>query len=182
MMTTLRTNFNTKRMNKVLCVLWTIIDNKPYFVVFKDREHGEWTFISGGVKTRERFIDAAKRECKEESRELISFDNMHHTYVRGFSEKFTDVNCVHMIYYIRFHTPYTLEHLKSKLKGLFHYRGKIGKFDMENDDVDVVSLEELEALELWPFIRDVFFRKKTLETYVNTLGPLQQVHPNLIKV
>lgn len=173
---------SVKRLKKVLCVFWTIVDGKPYFIVFKDTQYKEWTFISGGVKSGEKFIDAAKRECFEESRGLIEFNNMHHTYVRGFSDKFVFDNYVHMVYYIRFHTRYGVDELRTRLKTMFHYKGKCGNVDMENDDVELVTMEELQAMNLWPFIRNLFINNGALQMYMWHRGGLQPIYNNLIKV
>lgn len=55
---------NIKRRTKVMVIPMTL-DGKTLLV--KDRKHGEWGFVSGGVKRNERLINAANRELQEET-------------------------------------------------------------------------------------------------------------------
>lgn len=60
---------------KILAVLYVLLrkqKKKPRFLVVKDAEEGDWTFISGTCEEREPADKCAIREIREETRGLVS--------------------------------------------------------------------------------------------------------------
>jgi hypothetical protein len=76
--------FSKKRLvtrRKVLIVPYYVtIDTKIKLVLVKDVKTNEWGFISGGVKMKESYINAAKREFFEETSNSLSFPLTYKTF------------------------------------------------------------------------------------------------------
>ena len=72
--------------NKVLVVPYVLVKTasnnttKPSFVMVKDRKTKEWGFISGGVKKGEHSDDAARRELREETSNILILPDLYDTH------------------------------------------------------------------------------------------------------
>lgn len=71
--------------NKVLVVPYILVkttsnNTKPSFVMVKDRKTKEWGFISGGVKKGEHSDDAARRELREETSNILILPDFYDTH------------------------------------------------------------------------------------------------------
>lgn len=71
--------------NKVLVVPYVLVKNAsnntvPSFVMVKDRKTKEWGFISGGVKKGEHSDDAARRELREETSNILVLPDCFDTH------------------------------------------------------------------------------------------------------
>jgi 8-oxo-dGTP pyrophosphatase MutT (NUDIX family) len=86
-MTALNNNQRLVTRRKVLIIPY-IGENMDKVLMVKDSKTGEWGFISGGVKKRESFYNAAVRELMEETSGLITsidqnaLTNVFYTYYR----------------------------------------------------------------------------------------------------
>lgn len=73
--------------NKVIVIPYVYI-NAPMFMLFKDTQSGDWTFVTGGCKMNETAYESAARELYEESRSTLSISNMdiksYFTFVSRF--------------------------------------------------------------------------------------------------
>ena len=52
--------------HQILSIPYRIVDNKPFFCIFRRADSSYWQFIAGGGENGETPIEAAKRETIEE--------------------------------------------------------------------------------------------------------------------
>ncbi len=87
----LKNTNNDKKLNKVMVLPYTKIDNVVEFIVFHDKRYNEWTFLSGYVENNESHLDAANREMDEETFGLLNIDIKNYPNTTfstsGFCEK-----------------------------------------------------------------------------------------------
>lgn len=70
---------SSPRQRKILAVLYVLLrksGKKPRFLIVKDAESSNWTFISGTCEPREPIHKCAIREIQEETRGLISLKSL----------------------------------------------------------------------------------------------------------
>lgn len=142
--------------------------NQITLPLFRDTSTGEWTFVSGGCKPNEDAHMCAARELQEESRNTLDMSQMTPVRTLRFNSSYRppahlarDVKkkikvitrCTVFVVQLPFSTLSELANFADKYRTSIVSKKR--EFN-ETNDVDFVTLSELEAeqLNLWSFMRD----------------------------
>jgi 8-oxo-dGTP pyrophosphatase MutT (NUDIX family) len=150
--------------HKAIAIPVCFIDGEPHFLLVHDRRHSEWTFVTGGCKTREiaEPIVCALRELEEETRGVIDLDSCSYSYF-SFSVLQTeleknDFTAVYHVYIIDFET--TIDYQKYLKNRFYEEKRKMDTNELifrkqydENDMMDFDTLEGLKKRNVWNMIR-----------------------------
>ena len=157
----------TYRYKSVIVPYAVLPGNDIRFILFKDTNSGDWTFVSGGCKQREDPYICATRELFEESkRKLVMseacsvtsfvFDSLYRPRAHVIDDKKRNLKIVtrHVVYLV--HTPFTT--LGQLLKYQQRYRKSVvsrkKKEFNETTDVMFATLGELStSVKMWEFMQ-----------------------------
>jgi len=121
-----------------MVVLYTKKDDIVHYLLFQDRKSQDWSFISGGCKPNETFLECAFRELEEESRHLFHAGCVIPTYFFTFRTTFRPYYTQDYIYEeeIRHTTPQiTRKYRRRPLRTLYNV------FFMELDEsIDISTV------------------------------------------
>lgn len=138
--------------------------HKGKFIVVKDKQYQEITFIGGGCKLHEKRKDCAIREFNEET--LNSFQLPFLPNKPTFSFQSRERSAEELKKDIRMNIVVTLNYDVyivnvprvnfSEIKKQFH---KIMKQNSETDNIFLMSKSELEKTNMWRFMKDNVLNK-----------------------
>lgn len=149
---------------KVIVVPYVRTPTDTRFMVVKDRKHKEWTFITGGVKSKETDMQAAERELREETKGTLGLDFtmlpckmfQFKTDYRESQEIIDDrekrqvVHTVYTVYMIDI-SPLDTNTIKTQFRSIKRMKGAYN----ENADLSFETLDSFaRKTHVWKFIRE----------------------------
>lgn len=73
---------------KVIVIPYVYINARAMFMMFRDTQSGDWTFVTGGCKMNETIYESAARELYEESKSTLTISDMEVKSYFTFASKF----------------------------------------------------------------------------------------------
>lgn len=106
--------------NKILIVPYYVTHNNNHkLILVEDVKTREWGFISGGIKRNETPMDAAKRECNEETSSTLNFPKIYETFK-----------------FISLYRPVGFKLIDDKRNEIVRSIYTVFKFEIQNIDLD----------------------------------------------
>ena len=148
---------------KILAVIYVSFSKygrKPRFLVVKDAEEGDWTFISGTCEHRETYDKCAVREINEETKGLISMKSLPKKTKRFqtvYQDKHVDVLFIPL--------RLTEERMKMMVEE-FPNKETYGRPELEeNTDMRFETMGQfMRRKNIWEFVRNLCNNSTFLET------------------
>lgn len=135
------------------------------FLIVKDRKSKEWTFVTGGCKANEPDMDAARRELKEETRNVMDIDiacipHVSFRFKTVYREKHElaedkhrneRVITLYSVYILDITDVMSIHDVKSQFRATKNMKGVYN----ENTDLNFETLESFSSkTHVWKFIRE----------------------------
>lgn len=179
---------------KVIIVPFVRSDERLSFLTVKDRKSKEWTFITGGCKARETDLEAARRELKEETRNLFDIDISvsPHNFFRfkttfretkewiGDKAKNEKVITLYTVYLIDV-SAYIQDNPRMCRQAFRNTKNMRGVYN-ENADLNFETLDSFtHKVHVWRFIRDHVLKSSQFKTMYKKLEQSGTVEQNALK-
>lgn len=155
---------------KILFVPFIIISGKHYFMMLKDREYNEWTFLSGGCKFSDTYPDVCLyREVEEETKGIITAKMLVGKLkpFKYFTEMKVKKFRLRVLYYIY---PVQIRGDRTTMIHLEHkFRDTIAKNKSQNENTELrfFSLYDMGKIRIWDFIQKIINSKIFLQEIDN---------------